>query len=257
MNKNNYWLAVVFALVIGACAPSQESAVALDGTRWELETMEEQRLIPGSRITLVFEAGTFYGSAGCNNYGGKFTTTADSAFIRTEIEKNVMLCLEPAGVMEQEELFFFTFNRSRYYHVEGAELQLTNDAGDVVLIFQLRPNFPDVSPEDLVGMTWRLAGSPELEGVDLEKFTLKFDGQAFVGTTSCRAYAGIYTAEGDRLSIGYLEMTSDESCPPNLLMAEGGFTTLLERVEQYNVTGTQLELFTLQGQKLVFERASE
>jgi heat shock protein HslJ len=229
----------------------------LDPNRWKLTELDSQALIPGTAITLFFEAGKFYGSAGCNNYSGKYATAPGGGFSLSEIEKNVMLCIEPAGVMEQEDQYLTALISTSSYETVNEVLELVDQDGKTVLKFDLMPRFVDVAPEDLVGKTWRLVLTPWLSGVDFSQFTINFDGQSFSGTTTCRDYAGTYTATVDRLHIDYLEMTTDVNCEEDLLTAEGEYTTLLEAVEQYNVLEDQLELYTLKGEKMVFELAGE
>ncbi len=231
--------------------------IRLDPNRWNLTELNGQEIIPVSGITLVFEGEKFFGSAGCNNYGGKYTTAPGGGFALNEIEKNVMLCTEPAGVMEQEDQFFAALTSVRSYTTLNLELQLLNEDGIAVLKFELTPKFVEISPEDLVGKTWRLVSAPGLGGVKLSEFSLSFDGQSFSGTTTCRDYAGTYTATNDRLKIGFLEMTTDVACEESQQLAEGNYTTLLENIEQYNLQDKQLKLYTLKREKIIFELVTE
>jgi heat shock protein HslJ len=231
--------------------------IRLEPNRWKLMKMDDQEVIPETGITLMFEGERFFGSAGCNNYGGIYATAPGGGITLNEIEKTLMLCPEPGGVMEQEDQFLAALIRTKSYITLNLELHLINEEGRAVLTFDLMPKFVDISTEDLVGKTWRLVSAPGLVGVDQGKFTLNFDEQTFSGTTTCRDYAGTYTAENDRLNIGFLEMTTDVVCEESLLVAEGGYTTLLENIDQYNVSDTQLELHTLKGEKLTFEWVAE
>jgi heat shock protein HslJ len=255
MNKKRHLINLFIWIIVVACTTEKIERIELDGTRWKLTELDGHGLIPDSGITLLFEDGKSFGSAGCNHYGGKYTTTPDSGFMINEIEKNVMLCLEPPGVMEQEDQYIATFARIRRFRVLDSELQFVDEGGTAILRFASWPNFADVSPEDLVGKTWQLVSAPQMESVDLSKFTIVFDGSSFAGTTTCRDYGGTYMAVKDRLNISFIEMTTDVACEEAMLMAEGWFTTLLENIEQYNVLESQMELCTLKGEKLVFELA--
>jgi len=132
-----------------------------------------------------------------------------------------------------------------------------DEAGADLLIFDLLPSYPQTSPANLTGAAWQLITAPGLAGAQLAAITLRFEGQSFAGTTPCREYAGTFTAEGDRLRIGFLEMTSDETCREIQMGAEGAFTTLLENVEAYHLADGSLVLVTLQGQELIFERTNK
>jgi len=231
--------------------------VSLEPNRWKLKELNGQDLIPGSGITLMFDDGGFFGSAGCNNYGGIYTTDPGGGFTPNEIEINAMLCTEPAGVMEQEDRYIAAFTSARSYTTWNLELQLMNQEGTAILKYDQMPEFSEVSPEDLVGKTWRLVAAPGLDEEGLEKFTLSFDGKSFSGTTTCRDYAGTYTAAKDRLKISFLEMTTDLICEEIQLNTESDYTTLLENIEQYNISGNLLELYTLRGEKMTYELVAE
>jgi heat shock protein HslJ len=216
--------------------------------------MEGQPLLPGSAITLLFDEGKFYGSAGCNDYGGKYTSAPGGGFVLEEVELTAMLCEEPAGVMEQENRFIAALTSARRYITINKVLELVSEGEEAILKFDLMPTFKEMTPEILVGKNWQLVSAPGLEKVNVSAFTIHFDGERFSGTTVCREYAGTYTAEMDRLRIGFLEMTTDVDCEENLLMAEGWYTTLLENAEQYHVINGHLELYTLKGEEIIFEQ---
>ncbi len=54
-----------------------------------------------------------------------------------------------------------------------------------------------------------------------------------------------------------MKMTTRLNCNEKDIFAEGQYTTLLENVEQYNVTLDQLELFTRHGKQLIYELVSQ
>ncbi len=231
--------------------------IRLDPNRWRLVGLGGQPLLPGTSITLLFEGGNLSGSAGCNHYGGTYTSSPDGGFALGEVALTAMLCIEPDGVMEQEQRYLQALLNARSHATLDGELHLQDEAGAILLTFELLPSYPDATPADLAGVTWQLVAAPGITAADLGAFTLRFEGQGFSGTTTCRDYAGTFRAEQDRLRIGFLEMTSDENCGDDQMGAEGAFTTLLENVEQYHLAGNRLVLVTLQSQELVFERVQE
>lgn len=164
-------------------------------------------------------------------------------------------CSEPVGVNEQEQQYLTALSEVRSYEINNNELLTMAEQGSKLLRYQLMPKF-EVDPAGLIGKTWQLVSAPGIEGY-LSEFTLIFDGTDFNGTTICRNYAGTYQVEDDRLEIVLLEMTTDAVCDDNLLWAEGEYTTLLENINQYNLLDIQLELYTKQAQKLIFELGSE
>ena len=96
-------------------------------------------------MTARFHAGGgVSGFSGCNSYGVRLEP--EEPFDRRDgtfatgtmvIESNVQLCLEPAGVMEQEKRFqglISSFERYRIYR----ELLVVHTNKDVVLLFHER-----------------------------------------------------------------------------------------------------------------------
>ena len=103
------------------------------------------RLFPGTEVTARFQAGGgMSGFSGCNFYGVRLEP--EEPFARRDgtfatgtmaIESNVQLCLEPAGVMEQQKRFqglISSFERYRIYR----ELLVVHTNEDVVLLFHER-----------------------------------------------------------------------------------------------------------------------
>lgn len=80
----------------------------LEGTAWTLESFVEGEavtsLIAGTTITLQFSDGGVTGSAGCNNYGGSYALE-DDEITTSDLYWTEMACLDPEGVMEQEQRY--------------------------------------------------------------------------------------------------------------------------------------------------------
>ncbi len=98
----------------------------------------EQSLIEGTNITATFSNTDVVGSAGCNDYSGRLTPV-DDYFTIGAIAVTEKACLEPAGIMEQEQAYL-------------AALQGTNgfdwatqptDAGVIITAGQLSYVLPD------------------------------------------------------------------------------------------------------------------
>lgn len=64
----------------------------------------EQPVIPGTEITATFSDTDVAGSAGCNDYTGTLTPVEDY-FTVGPIATTLQACLEPAGIMEQEQAY--------------------------------------------------------------------------------------------------------------------------------------------------------
>jgi heat shock protein HslJ len=115
--------------------------VTLKGTHWSLERLDGHKLVAESYISLIFEEGEslLSGKAGCNQY---FVATEliNGQIIRVGVGAGGMitnlLCLEPEGVMEQEKEYLTTLRSAMTYEVSDSQLELKNQAGEVVLVFR-------------------------------------------------------------------------------------------------------------------------
>ena len=94
-------------------APLVQFALAepteLAGTSWSLLFNNNQRgglesVIIDSEITMIFEADTVSGSAGCNTYSADYTAVADTLEYGPARTTRT-ICDQPAGIMEQETTF--------------------------------------------------------------------------------------------------------------------------------------------------------
>jgi heat shock protein HslJ len=253
MNKQPLFLALLCTIVLSSCcAPSVGKEIELDDTRWKLQSMKDQELLANTLITLKFRGSEITGSAGCNSYGAEYTTQSRNSFAIRSTWRTVEGCIEPEGVMQQEEQYIRTLGDVTSYRVGSEGLVFSDGQGKVLLQYERMSEFK-VNPVDLVGKTWQLTSATGLDGERLSAFTIRFDGTTLSGTTICREYAGNYQAADDSLDVTFLQMTTDFDCDEIDGATEGGYTTLLENVEQYNISQAQLELYTRRGEKLVFE----
>jgi heat shock protein HslJ len=241
----------VAILLLAGCSLPAESR--LGSTRWKLVSLSGAPLQARTAITLFFEPGGFTGSAGCNIYGGNYSTTLLGSFKVGEVALTAMACFDPPGVMEQEQAYIQALAQAKSYVHQGTELVLVDGQGRALLHYRQQPSFA-VQPEDLIGKTWRLVSAGGMTGADLSAFTIQFNRAGLGGTTTCRSYAGQYQADGDTLHVLRLEMTSDEArCSTDQLKMESAYTTLIEAIEQFNLDGDLLQLYTRRGEELVFE----
>ena len=113
---------------------------ALVGTTWRLVSMDGVTPIEGTTITLELRARELVGSAGCNNYGGGPDSGAYSAtrgrFDVPALAVTVVMCVEPAGIIEQEEQYLKLFKLTTGYQVTGTELSLVDENEQVRLVYQ-------------------------------------------------------------------------------------------------------------------------
>jgi heat shock protein HslJ len=83
--------------------------------------------------------------------------------------------------------------------------------------------------------------------------TIKFEDGRMEGDAGCRAYRGLYQAEGDQIAFPTFSMMGDSTCSDEALLAqEMLFTDYLELSTHYQVDGDRLELYTATGETMVF-----
>lgn len=247
---------IFLCLILTACTSSYHNENKLVGTRWRLQSLNGHELQANTAITLEFHAETVDGRGGCNGYGANYTIQPNNGFKVSEGSWTEMLCSGPEGVMEQEREYESAFWNVTSYHRDGTTLSLANEPEGLLLQYQLLPKF-DVNPEDLTGKTWQLVSATGWDTREFKAFTLQFDRGTYRGSTICRGYEGTYQAMDDTLRFLSLGMTTEVECTEEDRIAEGGYTSLLSTVWQYNVSSTRLELYRDNGEELVFEVARQ
>ncbi len=130
---------LVMTVLLSACIGADQDrppspGTALTGPRWVLVSLHGSAPIEGREITLSFEETSVEGSGGCNTYGGSYTASEDSLSLRG-VYWTEMACLEPKGVMEQEQAYFRALNAAARYRVDGDRLELYDEAGAQILTF--------------------------------------------------------------------------------------------------------------------------
>jgi heat shock protein HslJ len=132
-------MALAFAAMLSACAapeadsPPTESST-LVGTEWVLVSLNSTAPIADREITLSFDRESIEGSAGCNTYGGSYTASGDSLRL-SGVYATEMACVEPEGIMAQEQAYFQALNAAARYQMDGDRLELYDEAGTQILAF--------------------------------------------------------------------------------------------------------------------------
>lgn len=117
---------------------------ALVGTPWLLTFFNNgkggmQSTIIGTEITAEFsDDGTMSGSAGCNNYSASFESTEDTISIGPTI-RTEMACMDPEGVMEQENLYLSALQKAAVYSIQDDRLEIRDVSGAGVAYYEVMP----------------------------------------------------------------------------------------------------------------------
>jgi heat shock protein HslJ len=141
---NTVLLLVVLIALAPACvvpptptAPTHApSRAELTQTRWVLvaygQPGAEQDVLEGTQITANFdEDGRVSGSAGCNQYFAAYTIAGKELTI-AQLAFTEMACLEPTGVMEQEQAFLAALQGVHQFDIVDGQLQLQTTDGQLL-----------------------------------------------------------------------------------------------------------------------------
>jgi heat shock protein HslJ len=137
-------IALVLTALMAACAAAAQDQPpaqggTLQGTDWVLVSLNGNALMEGKAVTLRFGETSIEGSGGCNTYGGSYTASEDGLRL-SDVSWTEMACVEPKGIMEQEQAYFQALNAAARYRVAQGQssvdrLELADEAGAQVLAF--------------------------------------------------------------------------------------------------------------------------
>ena len=112
-----------------------EEGVKLEEHLWLLMTLNGEQVLEGTIITAEFKEDQVAGSAGCNNYFAAYETSNGNISIG-ETGTTRKACQTPEGVMEQENEYLGTLQRSTTYKFEDGKMEFSNAAGEVILVYE-------------------------------------------------------------------------------------------------------------------------
>jgi len=240
---------LLVALAVAAAAVGAGSGFARPGTltgkAWVAATLFGKPPLPGTELTSEFTAsGSVSGTAGCNRYGGTFTSSGRSLRI-SSISSTQMACA--ARIMTQETAFLKALAVTRSYAISGTTLTLRDAAGRPLLTFEAQS-------QGLAATSWNVTaynnGKQAVVSVTAgTRLTAAFgkDGN-LTGFAGCNNYDAPYQAAAPRLSIGPVASTRKEcATPPGVMDQELRYLAALQTAATYRVEGGRLEVRTASG----------
>lgn len=108
----------------------------LTGTTWKLINYANNIPLAGNDMTAEFDGKEIQGSASCNSYFGTYRLKGDQISI-SGLGWTEMACMDPEGIMEQEQTIMKLLSESSSYSIQGDILQITTSAGDLLIFQQL------------------------------------------------------------------------------------------------------------------------
>ncbi len=125
-------MALIAIVVLAACGSS--GASALRDTSWDLGSLYGNGLLPGTTITIKFSSDQVTGSAGCNQYAGSFLA-GDTSLSIDDVFSTEMGCMEPEGILEQEQVYLAALAAAAKYQTLANSLIIFDQAGTQILEF--------------------------------------------------------------------------------------------------------------------------
>lgn len=227
----------------------------LAGTAWNLTEINGQAPIADRPVTIQFDDKQASGSSGCNSYGGEYAVDGNKITF-ANVFMTEMACMDPTGIMEQEQSYLETLRTVTTYTVEGDTLTIRSEVNPAQLVFTrgqavvgpsepiTDPNQP-VSSDALTGSNWKLIqinGQPAVAGVDVT-LTFEADGQAG-GTGGCNGYGGSYTAADGTISFTQIVSTMMACAEQDKMNQEQAYFAALNEATVYSINGDTLNIGT-------------
>jgi len=131
------FLIFILTFILCACKgglPSNE--VDLDNSAWVLTAIDNYTEIIGIPPTLEFEGDMVSGNASCNIYSGSYQLRGET-IIFGPLARTEMYCMEPEGVMDQEQIYLEILGAAKRFELVDGLLTIYSDAGKT-LTFQTR-----------------------------------------------------------------------------------------------------------------------
>ena len=102
------------AIILSACSFNLSSSqVDLDDSAWVLTEIDNDTTIIGNSPTLEFDVDVVSGNASCNIYSRGYQVEGETISFGP-LARTEMYCMEPEGVMDQEQTYYHP-----RYHVRG------------------------------------------------------------------------------------------------------------------------------------------
>lgn len=140
-------LFLLFGIALSACGGVETPAVdnpqeilvdegtsaagLLEGTSWKLLHYRKTQVRDGLIITARFEGTQVSGSAGCNSYSGTYQIDGDKITIGP-LASTMMACLDPADVMEMEQMFLEWMSNAQTLDLTEDQLMIFRPDGEAL-----------------------------------------------------------------------------------------------------------------------------
>lgn len=137
MKRNLLIVLFLIALALSSCEvlPITKNS-GLIGTAWTLTSYNGTTLLSETAMTAFFEDGGVSGSASCNHYFGSFKAKGDQIQI-DGLGWTEMACMDPEGIMQQEQQVMSLFSQASTFFIQGQVLQIITGSGEMMEFQQI------------------------------------------------------------------------------------------------------------------------
>jgi putative lipoprotein len=125
-------LILILALVVLSACTGNGAKESLNGSAWNLTSLNGTPPVGEAAPTLSFEKDTLGGSAGCNSFGGNYTVNGDKLAV-SELISTMMACID-SKVMHQETVYLVALGKAQTFSIDGSSLHILSSDG-VELVF--------------------------------------------------------------------------------------------------------------------------
>jgi heat shock protein HslJ len=226
------------------------ASAALEGVVWNLVSYADHDgnmvdVLAGTDVTALFQDGQVGGTAGCNNYFGRYEVDGNQLTVAVG-GTTMMACPQP--IMMQESAYITNLSASAAYLITGDQLQIAGSDGKTLLAYGV------LQPTPLTGTVWQLnmynngkealvstlAGT-EITAVFGEDGTLS-------GSAGCNNYSATYTVADDAITVS-APATTRMICaePAGVMEQETAYLTALAMAATYTIVGDELEIADADG----------
>ncbi|NQS91677.1 MAG: META domain-containing protein [Chloroflexi bacterium] len=135
MKRSHLIILTIFIISLSSCSvmPGIQNG-GLSGTSWILVSYGGKAIISDSEMTAFFDSGEVSGSASCNHYFGSYKIKGDQITV-TGLGWTEMACLNPEGIMEQEQQVMSLFSLAESFSIQDQSLVIKTSGGEL-MVFQ-------------------------------------------------------------------------------------------------------------------------
>lgn len=113
--------------------PNETAEMTIVG-EWIVISLNDTQVATSVVPTVMFtEEGVVSGEAGCNTFGGTYTTDESNGIVLSDVTTTLMACDDEA-IMSQETALLEGMQQTTLYLLEGNTLTLTDDAGTALVV---------------------------------------------------------------------------------------------------------------------------